>query len=35
MAAADAGGVALHVAQQAAARVGQLAVALEHHAATS
>ena len=31
VAAADAGGVALHVAQQAAPRVGQLAVALEHH----
>ncbi len=32
MAAADAGGVALHVAQEGAARVGQLAVALEHDA---
>ena len=31
MPAADAGGVALHVAQQRAPRVGQLAVPLEHH----
>src|SRR4029450_8555482 len=32
MAAADTGGVALDVAQQAAARLRQLAVLLEHHA---
>src|SRR6185503_5388265 len=32
MPAADAGGVALHVAQQRAPRVVQLAIALEHHA---